>query len=276
MRAMQRSIWLSGALLLAACSGPTPSGTHEVPKTGGRSQSTVAMGGRTGTGGTTRPASDAGRPGGALGVNPVTGSLACRDEGASCESATDCCAGASCLSTSTESGGYRCKRNCTNHSECQTGCCARVDGLTSLVCLDPVFCPGSCHPEEAACQHDYHCCAGLACAIFDKQTSACKPVCTQGADCPSGCCVPLGQTGVSVCLDAIYCRSATCHEAEEACVEDRMCCDGLTCVIFATDPVTSACKTSCKRNQDCPTGCCVAMGSGDAGACLDKSFCAAP
>lgn len=212
--------------------------------------------------------------GGTRGSDAGTSTLGCREEGQSCEDATDCCAGSTCAGTSTEPGGYRCKRNCTAHVECQTGCCALLTGTTTTVCLDRAFCPSVfCHEEEQSCADDYVCCEGFACAVFDPETSACKPVCERNTDCQSGCCVPLGNTGVSVCLDEIYCRSATCHGAEEACSVDQACCDGLVCVISSATPTTGSCKTACKSNQDCPTGCCALLGKDTPGACLDKSYC---
>lgn len=272
MHQMRWSIWLGGAILLAACGSSAPDGGSDAAATGGHQDARAAAGGRTGTGGAMRW--DAAVLGGSGAGDAGPGTLACREEGTSCEFASDCCAGSSCVGTSTEPGGYRCKRNCAAHGECSTGCCAEV-GLPSSVCLDRLFCPSSvCRQEEAACQDDFGCCGGLACAVFDAQTSACKPVCTQNTDCPSGCCVPLGTSEVSVCLDAVYCRSVTCHQAEEACAADAACCEGMTCVVFSTNPVTSACKTTCTRNQDCPTGCCALLGSGNPGACLDKSYCA--
>jgi hypothetical protein len=282
----RRSIWLGGAMLLATCSSRAPEAGRDAGGTAAYPDARTATGGRTGTGGTMWLGPDApvagaaGGVGGTGGVDGASageagpGTLACREEGGACETATDCCAGSTCVDTSTDPGGYRCKRNCTAHAQCQTGCCAPLVGSGTSVCLDGAYCPSIfCHKEEQACQDNYTCCDGMACAVFDAQTSACKRICAQNADCQTGCCVLLEKAGVSICLDAIYCRSAVCRPAEQACGEDAACCDGLLCVGFATNPVTTACKPTCTKNQDCPTGCCALLGSGTLRACLDRSYC---
>lgn len=277
MTAIHQMRWpfsLVGAILLATCSSPATERGRDAAAGAAASDAKAAAGGRTGTGGATRLGPDATVLGGAFGRDAGPSVLGCREEGAPCEDATDCCAGSTCATTSTEPGGYHCKRNCTAHGECPTGCCAQLTSTAISVCLDRAFCPSVfCHQEEQACADNYTCCEGFACAVFDPQTSACKPVCKQNTDCQTGCCVPLGKTEVSVCLDAIYCRSVTCHQAEEACAGDYTCCDGLICVVLSTTPVTGSCKTICASNQDCPTGCCALLGTGMPGACLDKSYC---
>jgi hypothetical protein len=300
MHQKRRSIWLGGTILLATCSSPAPERARDAAATAGLQDARAGAGGSTGTGGAARLGADAavaagggagasgGAGGGMGGSNPGggaavasgdagQGTLACWPEGGPCNTATDfCCAGFSCASTSTEPG-YHCKKDCTAHGECPSGCCAPLANTGISICLDPIYCPSIfCHKEEQDCLDTLTCCNGLACALFNtttSQTSACKQICKQHADCTTGCCAPLGNTGTSVCLDPIYCPSSSCHKAEEACAGDLACCDGLLCVSFPTSPVSSACKATCKQNKDCATGCCALLGSGYPGACLDKSYC---
>jgi hypothetical protein len=119
------------------------------------------------------------------------------------------------------------------------------------------------------------CCAGFSCASTSTEPGYhCKQNCTAHGECATGCCAPLANTGISICLDPIYCPSIFCHKEEQACLDNLTCCDGFACAVFnSTTPQTSACKPICTHNTDCATGCCAPLGNTGTSVCLDPNYC---
>jgi hypothetical protein len=287
---MRCALWsillgLGSTISLASCgsgrlsdprdAAPVDSLVIRIPDLGAATGSGGALGGAGGAGPTAGAGGSAGSTTSDAGqVTPV-----CQVEGGPCNTGSDyCCDGFTCGATSLQSG-YYCMKNCVAHGECSTGCCAPLGDSGITVCLDQVFCPSIfCHKAEEPCLDGLPCCEGLACAVFGTttQTSACKPRCTDHAECATGCCAPLGDSGIKVCLGQSYCPSVFCLAEDEPCQGGLPCCDGLVCAVFETSPPSSACKPICEENADCESECCVSLGTDAPSACLDKSFCLAP
>jgi hypothetical protein len=205
-----------------------------------------------------------------------SGQPICHVENGACGTSEDlCCEGYACGTTHLVQTPH-CMKICTGHAECATGCCSGLGDSGITVCLPQVFCPDIfCGVEDQSCGLDEPCCDGLACAVLGttQTTSLCKPVCTQHAECATGCCAPLGSSGVSACLPQSYCPSVFCLAEDESCRDADPCCEGLVCVLFETEPPTSACRPICEQHGDCATSCCVPLGKDDPSACLDKTYC---
>lgn len=203
---------------------------------------------------------------------PVT--PACHGENGICGTSTDfCCEGFACGTTNLDPTPH-CMKVCAGHAECATGCCAPLGDSSFMVCLPQLFCPEIfCSTEDQPCASDIPCCDGLACAVFDTTTSVCKKICTQHEDCPTGCCAPLGRSGISACLPQSFCPTLFCRTEDQSCLDENPCCDELVCVVFQTTPVTSACRPICTQHQDCDTRCCLPLGPDSPSACLDETYC---
>lgn len=201
----------------------------------------------------------------------------CHGENGACGTSDDvCCDGYTCGTTHLIQTPH-CMKLCTQHTECTTGCCTGLGDSGITACLPQVFCPDLfCGALDQGCGTDTPCCDGLACAILgtaSASTGVCKQVCTQHTECSTGCCAPLGSSGVSVCLPQSYCPSVYCLTEDRSCRDAGPCCEGLVCVLFETEPPTSTCRPICKQHADCPTGCCVPLGPDHPSACLDKTYC---
>jgi hypothetical protein len=205
-----------------------------------------------------------------------SGQPICHVENGACDTSDDlCCEGYACGTTHLVQTPH-CMKICGEHAECTTGCCSGLGDSGITVCLPQVFCPDLfCSSEDQRCGIDEPCCDGLACAVLGtaQPTSLCKEVCTQHSACATGCCAPLGGSGVSVCLPQNYCPSVFCLAEDESCLEGDPCCEGLVCVRFETDPPTSACRPICEQHSECASSCCVPLGVNEPSACLDKIYC---
>ena len=201
---------------------------------------------------------------------------ACHEENGACGTSADfCCEGYACGTTNLDPS-LHCMKICVEHAECSTGCCAPLGDSDISVCLPQLFCPEIfCRTEEETCAGDTPCCAGLICTIFNStpETSACKPICTQHAECATGCCAPVGTSGTSACLPQSFCPEIFCRTEDQSCLNENPCCEGLVCALLDTTPQTSACRPICERNEDCATGCCASLGKDAPSACLDKAYC---
>ena len=222
------------------------------------------------------PGADAAPPDASVVGDSGSGVPACHGENGVCGTSVDyCCEGYACGTTNLEPTPH-CMKMCVGHSECSTGCCAPLGDSSITVCLPQLFCPDIfCSTEDQACVGDVPCCDGLACAVFDTTppTSVCKRVCTRHEECATGCCAPLGTSGINVCLAQSFCPALFCRTEDQSCLDENPCCDGLVCAVFSTTPVTSACRPICERHEDCATTCCASLGKDYPSACLDKTYC---
>jgi hypothetical protein len=129
----------------------------------------------------------------------------CRQTAESCNLSSDCCDGVcNAMAAAAELSG--CHPRCTVNADCTTGCCLPYGGQTAGYCADAKWC--SCGAEAARCGSMLPaCCATQFCVGGDAQGTffECRPRCTQNADCATSCCVAIGMTGNSACLDPVYC-----------------------------------------------------------------------
>jgi hypothetical protein len=133
----------------------------------------------------------------------------------------------------------------------------------------------ACHSEDGLCNTatDY-CCAGFTCGSTSLEPSYhCMKNCAAHAECATGCCAPLGDSAITVCLDQAFCPSIFCQKEEEACLDGLPCCEGMACAVFGTTTQTSACKPLCTEHEECATGCCAPLGNTGTKVCLGQSYC---
>jgi hypothetical protein len=133
----------------------------------------------------------------------------------------------------------------------------------------------ACHEENGLCGTDVdYCCDGFACGSTTLDpTFHCMKICAGHAECSTGCCAELGDSGITVCLPQLFCPEIFCSSEEETCGSDTPCCAGLACAVFDTTPPTSACKPICTQHSECSTGCCAELGDSGITVCLAQSFC---
>jgi hypothetical protein len=263
---MRRMLWVVAAALSASACGRDSVGT--TADAGVDSSVTIRLDGLVARDAVSQEISTAAD----AGQSPP----ACHEENGLCGTDVDyCCDGFACGSTTLDPT-FHCMKICAGHAECSTGCCAELGDSGIGVCLPQLFCPEIfCSGEEETCGSGTPCCAELACAVFDTTppTSACKPICTQHAECSTGCCAELGDSGITACLAQSFCPEIFCLAEDESCLGENPCCKDLVCAVFNTTPQTSACKPICERHEDCATGCCASLGTDSPSACLDKIYC---
>jgi hypothetical protein len=100
-----------------------------------------------------------------------------------------------------------CHATCVSDSDCQSGCCAVVQGKPYGVCSPVSYCGGGvCAGPGSTCVSDTDCCQsgpgissswGASCGP-DQQ---CHAICTGNSACASNCCVELKAGGPFVCAD---------------------------------------------------------------------------
>lgn len=132
------------------------------------------------------------------------GPLDCSDVGGPCDTpGPGCCDGLTCVSSrAPEYSG--CRKPCEQASDCDSGCCVPYANAAAKFCADAAAC--TCAQKDAKCGGVSRCCAGLACTSYDDSGDfACKPTCTTGEDCDTGCCLPIAGTGEAACLPALWC-----------------------------------------------------------------------
>ncbi|HEY7372119.1 MAG TPA: hypothetical protein VIF57_08180 [Polyangia bacterium] len=154
----------------------------------------------------------------------------CTKRGQTCASNADCCNGVCVMDANPDWNG--CRPGCTTNADCDTGCCTLFANSTTGFCTDAGYC--GC---GAACA------AGSSCTTFDNRTYACRPDCTDAADCASQCCsgdIPGADHGV--CLTTECGCPGGCMPGE-ACLSD----DG---------GATYACVKKCTQASDCSSMCC--------------------
>jgi hypothetical protein len=123
----------------------------------------------------------------------------CVATGASCEANGDCCS-----FSETVTGycvGGTCYDGCNAAADCDTHCCAALEGGGSA-CAPAELC---CVDNGRACASNTECCSylgGVGYCITD--TGTCQPTCTSDADCGAGCCLEV-DIGASVCAPTEFC-----------------------------------------------------------------------
>jgi hypothetical protein len=134
------------------------------------------------------------------------GAPACRQTGEYCGPGSECCNGAVCNQNAASPEIRGCHPKCNVAADCATGCCFPFQGQTNGYCLDAKWC--TCGADGARCGSTLpKCCDTQFCVGGDAQASfyECRKRCTANTDCTTNCCVAIAGTGVSACLDAMYC-----------------------------------------------------------------------
>jgi len=126
--------------------GSSGNSSHAGKGNGSAGQSSAGSGATTGGSSNsagTGAVSSAGTPSAGGGAPPID---ECVAPGDSCSSSASCCQtganvgdyGAICLSED-----YFCHSICLDNTECVSGCCAELDGLSYGACVDPSYCTGA-------------------------------------------------------------------------------------------------------------------------------------
>ncbi len=86
--------------------------------------------------------------------------------------------------------------DCKGDRVCDDGECVDPDEASSSRC-DAVG--DACGPDS--------CCGDAVCVQYsgDQSFTVCEAPCVDGSQCPSGCCLPVGDGSVSTCSPAEYC-----------------------------------------------------------------------
>lgn len=151
--------------------------------------------------------------------------------------------------------------------------CTGEAGATTPDCASPSALAGLCEGQGGICDSSA-CCEGLKC-VDTGSFQVCEQPCATGADCESGCCTDLRDTGDLICADLAACENP-CKKEGEACAQGSEttpsdCCRG-NCVDSEV-PDFAGCRPLCNVNEDCDTGCCVPFSNTDNGFCADAFYC---
>jgi hypothetical protein len=189
----------------------------------------------------------------------------CAGEDTSCATKA-CCDGLSCVEVGSSKS---CVHECSDDSECSTGCCTDRLDIGVPICSDLEACTNPCKKRGEACTQGSSttsddCCRGACVESENDDFAGCRPICTTNADCPeTGCCVPFSNSSNGFCADALYC---SCTAAAEPCGPDRpTCCEGTICAGQSADTLT--CRTLCTDDSDCAPASCRALSDDSAKIC---------
>lgn len=147
---VKKAIVIAIVAALAACGSAEDDaldGGGALPDAGAGGMAAVSPGFDAGAAGAVGSISPVGGTGGALTSmpdasppSPDTMPAMCQQAGASCASAA-CCGGSTCAGFE-DLGGDFCAADCTRNRECQSGCCAPLEGGGS-VCAPASYCPNA-------------------------------------------------------------------------------------------------------------------------------------
>jgi hypothetical protein len=125
---------------------------------------------------------------------------------------------------------------------------------------------GTCKKTDEPCERTSDCCAGNLCNRNGPVPSmnGCKIACTQGSECPSGCCYQFTGNNGGMCAEAAWC---SCGGSGAACSSTLPpCCDTHVC--------QDQCRQKCTQNSDCPTLCCVPVPLlTGVSSCMERNYC---
>jgi hypothetical protein len=139
----------------------------------------------------------------------LTETACCAQAGASCSGNSDCCgfADKQAFCVNEPAGGSICRASCSTGADCQSGCCAPLDG-GGMACFAASQCQNDCAAANEPCQTNADCCGGATdsqVCVNQGQGPICADRCASNAQCQSGCCAAL-QLGGTVCAPPIYCQ----------------------------------------------------------------------
>jgi hypothetical protein len=140
--------------------------------------------------------------GGGGGMSGTSGGN-CAVPGASCTDSSDCCqsganvnpGGARCISDD-----WKCHSVCNGNSDCVSGCCVGVEGVSYGVCAAASYC--SCRSVGESCTQNSDCCQkdALGDLCIGSGIDQCTAKCYKSGDCASNCCVALENQSYGACL----------------------------------------------------------------------------
>lgn len=132
------------------------------------------------------------------------GDATCLATGGDCTSTPNACCSGICLAPANPMEHYFCADPCmTGGTACASGCCASPSNTTQMACAPRGFCTATCAGPGVACTTPYDCCVGHTCVTTN--TGTCAAICTQNAQCASGCCAPLANASINVCSARQFC-----------------------------------------------------------------------
>jgi hypothetical protein len=159
---------------------------------------------------------------------------------------------------------------CMTYEEASCFCTGAAAAQFPSCKSGPAAVAGLCAGEQSGCVNGA-CCKGLNCVNVSPNVAICYQTCTTNADCDTGCCTDLKDTGDLECAPMSACQNA-CVKRGSACTEQTTCCNG-TCVTGTTDPNWLGCRPTCSANVDCDTACCEPFAGGGGGFCVDPKYC---
>jgi len=139
----------------------------------------------------------------------------------------------------------------------QPGCYLTADGPPAL---------NVCSNAEVPCAAQAECCQGDlpgGSCVYTGYGTVCRPSCTTGDDCESGCCKN------SICADLAAC-GRVCGAPGLGCETHDDCCSGTRCVDLRSNN-TGLCAAVCTTNSECEGGCCRSAGS--TSVCVPLALC---
>lgn len=290
-RCLMVAVGLGGLFLAAGC-GDKP---KEPPADDGQAGAPSASGGSSPVGGSSAKTTSSVITGPA-----ITSAPAEWERPADCGGIGDSCAGAGILGCGTGSScqleGYVCipalktgatampsksaerpycaAYTCMTFEEASCFCTGDA-AKTNKNCATPSQLAGLCVGQGESCATS-SCCAGLSCAQGAGTAKTCEKSCKTSADCETGCCTDLRDSGELICAAASACTNP-CKKTAETCTPGTSstpsdCCQG-SCV-QSSNPNYSGCRPLCTTNADCvKTGCCMPFSNSTTGFCVDALFC---
>jgi hypothetical protein len=194
----------------------------------------------------------------------------CQLEGYVCIPALE--PGATSLPGRTAETPYCAAYTCMTFDEASCFCTGEA-GANYPSCSSPSALAGICVGPDASCA-TRACCDGLTC-LNNGSYDVCKQGCTTAADCSTGCCTDVYDTGVLTCAELDACTNP-CKREGEACTPGTSttpndCCRG-SCV-ESENPDYAGCRPTCTTNDQCDTGCCVPFSNTNSGFCAAALYC---
>ena len=301
MNAMQR-VWAAGGIVIGllsvgACGDDSSSddGDGAAGSAAGSGGSSAGRGGRGGTSGRGSGGSSGApivgpaissappawvRPDDCGGIGNLCPNLSGCGDRSTCQLEGNVCIpalepGATSLPAKSAERPYCASYTCMTFEEASCFCTGDA-GDANPSCSSPAALAGLCMGQGRSCT-DMPCCDELACVDFGTGgAKVCEQACTTGADCETGCCTDLRDTGDLICAEQEACDNP-CKKRGEACTQGSMtmpndCCRG-ACV-ESDNPDFAGCRPRCTTDADCPdTGCCTLFTNSTNGFCADAIYC---
>jgi hypothetical protein len=195
----------------------------------------------------------------------------CQGEKRSCDAERKCCSGLSCVD---RGAGSTCEQACAVDTDCESGCCTDRYDTGVKICAEKAACDNPCKKTGDSCMQGdgttpSECCRGTCVESATPDYAGCRPTCTTGADCDTGCCIPFSNSERGFCVAALYC---SCLAIDEHCGDSAVeCCEGSLCA--GATVADYRCTQLCTQPADCPSGCCRALADNSKSVCQPAENC---